>query len=34
MLATVTDWGEAIMTSLAAGLAMMFAAIPKLIGFA
>jgi Mechanosensitive ion channel, conserved TM helix len=33
MVTTVTDWGEAIMTSLAAGLAMMFAAIPKIIGF-
>ena len=34
MITTVTDWGEAIMTSLAGGLAMIFAAIPKLIGFA
>ena len=34
MIATVSDWGEAIMTSLAASLAMIFAAIPKLIGFA
>ena len=34
MLATVTDWGQALMTSLAASLAIMFSAIPKIIGFA
>src|SRR5215216_2557305 len=34
MLTTVTDWGEALLTSLAASLAVMFAAIPKIIGFA
>ena len=31
--ATVTSWGEAIMTSLTAALAMFLAAIPKVIGF-
>ena len=31
---TITDWGDAMLTSLTGGLAMMFAAIPKLIGFA
>jgi hypothetical protein len=34
MLTTVSDWGEALLTSLAASLAVMFAAIPKIIGFA
>ena len=34
MLNTVTDWGEAILTSLTAALAAIFAAIPKIIGFA
>jgi hypothetical protein len=34
MLTTVTDWGEALLTSLAASMAVMFAAIPKIIGFA
>ena len=29
----ITDWGEAIMTSLAAALAIFLAAIPKIIGF-
>src|SRR4051812_2103814 len=29
----VTSWGEAVMTSLAAALAMFMAAIPKVIGF-
>jgi hypothetical protein len=34
MVATpVTNWGEAIMTSLAAALAMLLGAIPKVIGF-
>jgi hypothetical protein len=31
--ATVTSWGEAVMTSLAAALAMFLAAIPRVIGF-
>ncbi len=31
--ATVTSWGEAVMTSLAAALAMFLGAIPKVIGF-
>jgi hypothetical protein len=31
--ATVTSWGEAVMTSLAAALAMFLAAIPRMIGF-
>ncbi len=31
---TVTDWGEAILTSLSAALMMIFAAVPKIIGFA
>ena len=31
--ATVTSWGEAVMTSLTAALAMFLAAIPKVIGF-
>jgi hypothetical protein len=30
---TITDWGEAIMTSVTAALAMFMAAIPKVIGF-
>jgi hypothetical protein len=34
MLTTVSNWGDAIMTSLAGGLVMIFAAIPKIIGFA
>ena len=34
MLTTVSDWGQALMTSLAASLAIMFSAIPKIIGFA
>lgn len=29
----VTNWGEALLTSLASGLAVLFAAIPKIIGF-
>ncbi|MGI9146966.1 MAG: mechanosensitive ion channel family protein [Chloroflexota bacterium] len=32
-IAPVTDWGEALMTSLATGLVILFAAIPKIIGF-
>lgn len=31
---TVTDWGDAVMTSLAAAMALFFGAIPKIIGFA
>ncbi len=31
--ATFHDWGEAMMTSLGAALAMLFAAVPKIIGF-
>src|SRR5919202_5770760 len=31
--ATVTDWGEAVMTSFAAALALFLGAIPKVIGF-
>ena len=35
MLTTpVTDWGQAIMTSVAAALALLLGAIPKVIGFA
>lgn len=30
----VTDWGEAMMTSLSGALMMLFAAIPKILGFA
>jgi hypothetical protein len=33
-VAPVTDWGQAIMTSIAAALAMFLGAIPKVIGFA
>src|SRR5205809_627165 len=33
-VAPVTSWGEALMTSLAAALALFLSAIPKLIGFA
>ena len=33
-VAPITDWGQAIMTSIAAALAMFLAAIPKVIGFA
>lgn len=29
----VTNWGEALMTSLASGLIVLFAAIPRIIGF-
>jgi hypothetical protein len=29
----VTDWGEALLTSLAAALAVLFAAIPRIVGF-
>jgi hypothetical protein len=32
--ATVSDWGQAIMTSVAAALALLLGAIPKVIGFA
>ncbi len=32
-VAPVTDWGTAVMTSLAAALALLLGAIPKLIGF-
>jgi hypothetical protein len=34
MQAAVTDWGGAMMTSLAAALALFLSAIPKIIGFA
>jgi hypothetical protein len=34
MQAAITDWGEAMMTSLAAALALFLSAIPKIIGFA
>jgi Conserved TM helix len=30
---TITDWGQAILTSLTSALALIFAFIPKLIGF-
>ena len=30
---TINDWGEAIMTSAAAALAMFLGAIPKVLGF-
>ena len=33
-VAPVTDWGQAIMTSIAAALAMFLGAIPRVIGFA
>lgn len=32
-MAVITDWGQAVLTSLGAALAMVFAFIPKLIGF-
>lgn len=32
-LAAVTDWGDALITSLAAAMAMFFAAIPRVVGF-
>lgn len=34
MQSAITNWGQAMMTSLAGALAMFFAAIPKLVGFA
>jgi hypothetical protein len=34
MFPAINDWSEAMLTSLAGGLAMFFAAIPKLIAFA
>ena len=34
MPAQISDWGEALMTSLAAALALLFSAIPKILGFA
>ncbi|HEY5897239.1 MAG TPA: small-conductance mechanosensitive ion channel [Burkholderiales bacterium] len=34
MFTTVTDWSEAVLTSLAGALALFFAAIPKVIAFA
>src|SRR2546423_4960683 len=34
MFPAVRDWSEAMLTSLAGGLAMFFAAIPKIIAFA
>jgi hypothetical protein len=33
MIPAITDWSQAMMTSLAAALAMFFAAIPKLLAF-
>ena len=33
-VAPVTDWGEAVMTSAAAALAMFLSAIPRVIAFA
>ena len=33
MFPAVQDWGEAMLTSLAAAFAMFFAAIPKVLGF-
>ena len=33
MLPAVRDWSEALLTSLAASLAMIFAALPKILGF-
>src|SRR5688500_13610139 len=32
--APVTDWGQAIVTSVAAALALLLGAVPKVIGFA
>lgn len=32
-ISTVTDWGDALITSLAAAMALFFAAIPRVIGF-
>lgn len=34
MQAAISDWGSAMMTSLAAALALLLSAIPKIIGFA
>lgn len=34
MQAAITDWGSAMMTSLAAAMALFLSAIPKIIGFA
>jgi mechanosensitive ion channel-like protein len=34
MFATVTDWSEAVLTSLAGAMALFFAAIPKVLAFA
>ncbi|HYD76310.1 mechanosensitive ion channel family protein [Ramlibacter sp.] len=34
MPTAITDWGDAMMTSLAAAMAMFLSAIPKIIGFA
>jgi mechanosensitive ion channel-like protein len=34
VVTTVTSWGEAMLTSFAGALALLFAAIPKIIGFA
>ncbi len=33
MVATITDWGTAVLTSLSTALALVFAFIPKLLGF-
>jgi hypothetical protein len=34
MITTVTDWSEALLTSLAGAMALVFAAIPKVLAFA
>ena len=34
MFTAVTDWSEAVLTSLAGAMAMFFAAIPKVLAFA
>lgn len=33
MVATITDWGTAVLTSLSTALALVFAFVPKLLGF-
>jgi len=33
MNGTITDWGAAVMTSLAAALSLFMAAIPRIISF-
>jgi hypothetical protein len=34
LMETITDWGTAMMTSLASAMALFFSAIPKILGFA